>query len=285
MRIFCLCLALAFSVPVFGWGETGHEVVCEIAYRELTPTAREKVTELIETDPDYSSFAASCNWADDSAQKEKRRPEHFINVPRYYYEVRTGQCRLGDRCLFSAIRSDINTLSYSDDEQERLEALKYLGHWVGDIHQPLHVAYADDRGGNQIGLEDDHTCKYNLHSVWDTCIISKTFQEDSGSIATELLEKVDRAKRTDWNDTTVVDWAHESYDISRREPTGYCTRIGRACWYDSDNYRRNDGETKKAVVDDEYVRQAAPTVKCRLRKAGVRLGGLLNRILDPPETD
>ena len=56
--------------------------------------------------------------------------------------------------------------SSSATEQETLEALKYLGHWVGDVHQPLHVSFEDDRGGNEIGVSGG-VCSHNLHAVWD----------------------------------------------------------------------------------------------------------------------
>ena len=277
-------LAVFGASQALAWGGVGHRTVCEIAYQELTDEAKARVNALLAKDDEFSKFADSCTWADGKQQKRKRRTDHFINVPRYYFEVRTGECRLGDRCLFSAIRSDVNVLSFSDDAAEQLEALKYLGHWVGDIHQPLHVSYSDDWGGNKIE-QSGGSCRYSLHSVWDGCVITSRLGTDPAKIAKRLLEQVG-SQRGQWNDSTMVDWANESYDIARDTKVGYCHLDGQRCKYDSDEYRLDEDDTEKSVVvDAEYLDMAEPIVRERLLMAGVRLGGLLNRIFDPPEYD
>ena len=63
-------------------------------------------------------------------------------------------------------------LSFVTDEQKNLQLLKSLGHWISDLHQPMHVSFADDRGANKIDVGSP--CNTNLHSVWDTCIIKET---------------------------------------------------------------------------------------------------------------
>ena len=289
-------ILIAWLNPAHAFGKTGHEIVCEIAFQELTSNARAAVVTLIDLDGPGSTFSKACNWADEARQKRLRRPEHFINVPRYYYEVRTGSCRLGDRCLFSAIRHDTDVLLYSEDDRKRLEALKYLGHWVGDIHQPLHVSYADDWGGNKIGSPASGPCRFrdrnrnwqgaNLHAVWDTCIIRETLGSDVRTIARDLLNSVEDWQREAWNDSTTVDWADESYDIARRPEVGYCIRENNTCWYGTDNRRLDSGENQRLVtVDQGYVAEFERVVQRRLTQAGVRLGGMLNRIFDPPIYD
>ncbi len=286
LRVLAGIMAVISVLPgiAYSWGYVGHEVVCEIAFQELTDTARQSVRNLLQSDSS-PTFARSCNWADESEQKEKRRPDHFINVPRYYYEIRSGQCRLGDQCLFSAIREDTNTLAYSSDHEEKAEALKYLGHWVGDLHQPLHVSYADDWGGNKI-KESGSSCEFNLHAVWDSCIIREKLGTNARDIARRLREEITNSQREEWSDSTAVDWADESYDIARREELGYCERDGNVCWYDDGNRRFRDGEQeKRVVVDQAYLDRHAGVVKERLQQAGVRLGALLNQVFDPPEYD
>jgi hypothetical protein len=73
----------------------------------------------------------------------------------------------------------------SATEQERLEALKYVGHWVGDLHQPLHASFEDDRGGNAIGVSGG-LCSRDLHAVWDRCIIEQGLPGDSHTLARQL---------------------------------------------------------------------------------------------------
>lgn len=287
MRTLRMVLLLAsVSVSASAWSNVGHQAVCEIAWQEASSNTKDAIRALLaHAPPGVSTFAESCTWADGTAQKRARRPDHFINVPRYYYEIRGGQCRLGDRCLFSAIRYDINRISYSGDEQERLEALMYLGHWVGDIHQPLHVSYADDLGGNHIEVESD-SCMYSLHSVWDYCVVQRRFGSDPRAIAQQLRSSVDAQQRREWSETTEVDWANESYAYSRRPEFGYCNLMGNVCWYQSGNrdLDLDAGESQKTVaVDAAYIQAAGPIVELRLQQAGVRLGALLNRLFDPPE--
>jgi hypothetical protein len=79
-------------------------------------------------------------------------------------------------------------------EEERLEALKYLGHWVGDVHQPLHVSFEDDRGGNEVGISGG-LCNWNLHAVWDRCIIEQGLPGDPYALARQLLDEVTNQDR------------------------------------------------------------------------------------------
>lgn len=277
--------ALFGSTSAHAWGAKGHRIVCEIAYQELKPEARDVVRALIASDGSFSTFADSCTWADEKQQKNARRQDHFINVPRYYYEVRTGRCRLGDTCLFSAIDFDVNRLSYSTKKKERLASLKYLGHWVGDIHQPLHVSYADDWGGNKV-VQTSDLCYDTLHSVWDSCVISSylrgSVQEEAQKLLSELGER-----RTAWNDTTPIEWADESYDITRQAWVSYCNLSDKnVCFYGPGDEFWEPGDDQKTVhVDEDYLETALPIVRERLLMAGVRLGALLNRILAPETWD
>lgn len=163
-------LMLAATAGSYGWGAVGRAVVCQIAYLELTPKAKAMGDGLMSKDSRHQTFPEVCNWADEPAQRSKRRMEHFINVPRFWHEIRGEECRIADRCSFSAIRHDVNVLSSDIEDASRLESLKYLGHWIGDIHQPLLVSFDDDLGGNAI-KEGGRPCDGGLHAMWDGCII------------------------------------------------------------------------------------------------------------------
>jgi len=118
--------------------------------------------------PVDDSFTDACTWPD---HPRKRAEEHFINVPRTLQTIATAQCQGAPTCLFTAIVTDREVLRTSNDDAAKLASLKFLGHWIGDIHQPLHVSFADDRGGNFI--RESGPCVDSLHTVWDTCIIEK----------------------------------------------------------------------------------------------------------------
>jgi hypothetical protein len=169
---------LLFGTDAFAFGAAGHEAVCEIAYRELTATAKTHVDALIaaESDSQIGTFRDSCVWPDfPGAQQQARRPEHYINIPRYWTSIFYRRCHQVPTCLFTAIDSDIDVLANQfSSTHEKLTALKFLGHWVGDIHQPLHVSYQDDARGNHILVSGVSGCsnmgETKLHAVWDTCI-------------------------------------------------------------------------------------------------------------------
>jgi len=121
----------------------------------------------------------------------------------------------------SAIQVALAYLSSSGvDDEAKLAALKSLGHWVGDVHQPLHVSFEDDRGGNSVLVTG--LCGSNLHFAWDTCLVLKAVGEDVGEAATELLKTITPAKIESWTRSEPMDWANESFAIAEQARTGYC---------------------------------------------------------------
>ena len=97
----------------------------------------------------------------------------------------------------TAIKKDFEVLSSSNASPgQKLASLKFLGHWVGDIHQPLHVSFEDDRGGNSIQVTG--VCGSNLHSAWDTCLVLKAVGADVGEAVTELMKSITPAKIESW---------------------------------------------------------------------------------------
>ena len=105
-------------------------------------------------------------------------------------------CPVADRCVISTILNDTRDLALSLDVSGQLRLLKSLGHWVGDVHQPLHVSFDDDRGGNLVAVTGQ--CRFNLHSVWDNRIIEKKIGLDYAtrppSSAPRSQTKTERAR-------------------------------------------------------------------------------------------
>ena len=270
-------LGSAWSPPVLAWGDIGHRIICEIAFQELEPSARERVKVLIRQDPEFDTFAESCSWPD---HPRRRAAEHYVNLPRDAEGFSRDPCPLAEKCVVSAIEKDVAVLSSpSAGEEERLEALKYLGHWVGDVHQPLHVSFEDDRGGNEVGISGG-LCSWNLHAVWDSCLIEESLPGDPDTIARDLLDQVTDENRAEWRTSEPIDWANESFAISTSPEVGYCVRVEAGCWYDAQDQRLDHGEPERTVaVDRAYIEANAPAARDRLVKAGVRLGGLLNQAL------
>ena len=305
MRFVALVAALAVCHPTgaSGFGADGHEAVCEIAYRELPPGAKERVNFLIalETDDRIRTFRESCVWPDFRGPAQRaRRPEHYINVPRSWIVIGDPDCHETDRCLFTAIAHDVAVLSAREtSDGQKLAALKFLGHWVGDIHQPLHVAYEDDRGGNDILVAGVKGCarkgETRLHAVWDTCIPRDIMQElgvtgagsgDAREAFGKLLHaRIAPDRRQAWlASPAALDWAKESLSIARRADVGYCFLKGGECVYseESDEYREDrsapNGGMRVLRPEGDYEDRFNDAVTRRIQAAGVRLGALLNGI-------
>jgi hypothetical protein len=272
-----LIASLALPRLALAYGNQAHEIICEIAFQELNPTARAEVKRLIQQDDHYGTFADACSWPD---EPRKRAKEHFINVPRHYYDIHTANCPVASECLYTAISKDSAVLSDPNaSDQQKLESLKYLGHWIGDIHQPLHVSFQDDRGGNKI-KESGTTCN-DLHAVWDTCLIQKGFGTNAKKIAKDWRDGITDAERTAWTNSTAVDWANQSYLVTLAPETQYCVRMNGSCRYTAANetFSGDDDDMKTVVVDADYIDDRKLLVELQMKKAGIRLAKVLDELL------
>ena len=279
-----LLVAILLVTPnsAHAWGETGHRVVCQIAYDELSPEARHEVDRLLRLDPGLDNFADSCLFAD--TPERIRWRDHFLNVPRSTLAITTFDCPLADTCVLPAIRDDFLVLLNPEaTDSEKLLALKLLGHWVGDVHQPMHVSFQDDRGANSYKVESDlfeDPENANLHGAWDYLIIAQHMGDDYVEIAQDLRASTSAEDREAWRYDSPIEWANESYQITISPASRYCLRQQGACWYSEDNMMLDDGEEWRSLaIDADYLRQHAPTVRKRLQQAGIRLAHLLNQSL------
>ncbi|MEM7432298.1 MAG: S1/P1 nuclease [Pseudomonadota bacterium] len=286
MKIILVIVALLLVMPkpVNAWGETGHRVVCQIAYDEISDAARTEVDRLIALDPLYENFADSCLFAD--FPERIRWQEHFMNLPRNARSIATADCPLAQSCVLTAIPKDAALLSDGMADDQKLLAMKLLGHWVGDIHQPLHVSFQDDRGANSVAADiapavrpaqfDPHA---NLHGVWDYLIIAQRMGDDYIAIAEEMRQTITQQDRAAWRYDSPVEWADESFQITIDPSTEYCVQRKGTCRYTENNRMLNDGEPIKAVpIDARYLERHEATVRQRLKQAGIRLAVLLERL-------
>src|SRR3954471_8023748 len=215
-----MAVVLLSSAPcseALAWGKEGHRIVCQIAFDEASPTTRDAISALIAKDPTFHTFAESCVWLDDPRQRSE---EHFVDVPRYDQAIVDYKCPLAETCVLSAITLDFGRLKLPEaGPAGHLEALKFLGHWVGDVHQPLHVSFDDDRGANSVNTVG--TCQGNLHSAWDSCLLrqavsiapnasSALLDQQIAAGVTHLEQEITHVNRADWIATGSVDWANES---------------------------------------------------------------------------
>lgn len=278
MKSILLLISIIPSIAL-GWGATGHRTVCQLAYEEISSKARVEVDRLIDLDPVFNTFADSCLFAD--GPPRIRAIDHYINVPRSYLAITRNNCPMADSCLFSAIEAETSILSNSNSaDAYKLLALKLLGHWVGDMHQPLHVSYQDDRGGNFIVKKGDIK-RGNIHSVWDSDIIEGRIGSDYLQISAQLKKEITDEDRARWKYDSPVEWANESYQITISPATEYCTQQKGACWYSADNMMIDNGERQRELVaSEQYLTKHKESIELRLKQAGVRLAALLDTALD-----
>jgi hypothetical protein len=274
------------------WGGAGHQAVCQIAFLELKPETQAKVQKIMakETDNNFKPFATACTWADSGKHtsgtiQNKRQGEHFVNVDRGLATITTDSCGASSKCLFTAIPADEAVLKNSTGKKQ-LEALKFLGHWVGDLHQPLHISYADDSGGNAIPVSGTASCggfTDEIHGVWDECVVKAVRTKIGASggstdLGTKLQAEITDAERAEWRKGTLVDWAEESYVVTRDAATKYCLEENGSCCYDNDRckYKKNAAKTQRLVqLAQNYDDANVEIGKERLKKAGVRLAFII----------
>lgn len=269
--------------PALAWGQGGHYTVCEIGYLNLTPAAKAEVDRLVALDGRFASFTETCIFPDNPVA---RASEHFANYRRTDKRISGPGCPGGRPCVLDALDGDLALLRTGTDEQKKT-AILFIGHWFGDLHQPLHISFADDRGGNS--LKESGPCSGSLHSVWDTCVIErKIFSAGSDRLAraraaaAALNDTISAAQRRSWPRSKTWQWAQESYKITLSQPTGYCIRKQGACWYSAAKQTFATGDTQRTVtVDDAYLNAARPKVETRLKRAGIRLAYALNEAFDP----
>jgi hypothetical protein len=187
---------------------------------------------------------------------------------------------MAQSCAFSAIHSDfLVLLDPQATDTEKLLALKLLGHWVGDVHQPMHVSFQDDRGANSNRVDPDNE-NANLHGVWDYTIIARIIGDDYAQIAVNLRDDISAEQRAEWRPYSPIEWANESFQIAISPATDYCVQKQGACWYSSDNMMLDQGEEwRNLTITAEYLQLQAPIIELRLQQAAIRLAQLLNQSL------
>ena len=253
-----LALWLALCAPAFAWGPEGHEIVAAVALRELTPAARGQVAHLLGGE---AMMIHDANWADEIRDQRRNTGSwHYVNIPLAEpgYDARR-DCPHGD-CVVAQIGNELRLLSdRRADDRARTEALRFLIHFVADVHQPLHAADDGDRGGNDVHVSMGRE-RASLHKVWDTDVV-QALGYDTGVIAADLERSVTQTQRKAWSAGTPAAWANESQAVARDEI-----------------YPPVDGR-RFVRLQRDYVFRESAVARAQLAKAGVRLAWLLNATL------
>jgi hypothetical protein len=256
--ISAACLTFLFGgTRTFAWGPEGHKVVALMAEKNMSSTALEKVEGILSG----SSLENVANWADEiRPERAETGSWHYINIPLAASSInRSRDCPSGN-CITAQIQRFIAVLRGSGtDSKAKQEALKFVVHFVGDLHQPLHTEDDQDRGGNQRTVSFFGQIE-NLHEVWDSSILSRD-DPSPQSLAEKLEGKISASNKSDWSLGTVDGWALESHKIAQQTaygdlPNGLTPGLGQ-----------------------RYEDASAPAEETQLERAGIRLASILNEVL------
>lgn len=281
------------------WSNDQHLIVCRIAFERLTSEGKAFVASVRAMDAEieapfpcpaatpapgdaacpscktslcakYGSFETSCQWPDWSRQDTFKGTyeNHYVNVPKAETEFSINRdCGAMD-CAVVAIQRFAQYLAQpaesSRPKERKALALRFVGHFVGDLHQPLHVGFVEDLGGNRITVKmptpTGGTTTANLHSVWDGKILERGGLDEIED-GTALNAEITPAEAASWENFDIKAWAAESYELARSKAYSH-----------ADGTPVANGETLSAA----YLDAAFPVAKERLKKAGVRLAFLIN---------
>lgn len=263
-RFLTVVLAISFAgSPALAWGPRGHRTVARIASERLSKQAARAVADLLD---DGETLVDIANWADREAYDlpayKDSGPWHFVNVPLDADRYTDRFCK-GGGCVVAKIHQFRKILADTRrPKAERRDALRFLVHFVADIHQPLHVGDDDDRGGNntQVQYRNEGT---NLHRLWDSGLIESTRDNDR-EWADRVRHQIKAEQVKKWMDAPVEDWATESLVAARTAYRGI-----------QHPTKRLDPGTR---ISREYEDAALPMIEERLARASVRLAHELNGI-------
>lgn len=258
MRITALTLLLWIVVPAYSWGPEGHDLIARIAEAQLTPEVRAKVLAILGPGVTMASVSS---WPDDI---RRERPEtsswHFIDIPidkkhgDMARDCPKGACVVQKIEDFEAVLRDPNAPAI-----QRREALMFVIHFIGDMHQPLHSSNDNDRGGNAKNVTYDGR-NTNLHSLWDSGLLGKMGTENDLFPAWSA-DSAKHAKR--WDKGGPWAWAEENHKLAVKIAYG--------------KLPKTDDKTKPYVIDAGYVAKADMVIKDQIEKAGARLAWALNQ--------
>ncbi|NDU85796.1 MAG: S1/P1 Nuclease [Ferrovum sp.] len=281
--------------PAFAWGDEGHEIVAAIAMKFMEPEQRQRLIQLLSQDDDTLTAhdpVSVATWADryrDSAQEgphvhyHQTHAWHFVDLERDHPNLDRAcadhpplpqgtpasagparDCVVDKIEQFNAELQHYKTAGFpSKNRAEAILAVKYLIHFIGDLHQPMHAIDDHDRGGNELKVKWPPVHAGSLHHYWDTVFVER-LGTDVTLVASTLAARITPENLQAWQQGSARDWARESFDTAR------------SVAYDP---LPTPNEAGHYLLSDTYVDQATEVVAVQLEEAGVRLAYCLDKDL------
>ena len=258
-------------------------MIADIARDLLTPAVRAKLDALLAADTDpltAHDMSAEATWADAyrGAGHRETAQWHFVDIELakpdltsacFGFPSAGGLASTGPAqdCVIDKVEEfEAELHAQSTPAPERLLALKFLLHFVGDLHQPLHASDNQDRGGNCVRVALGGSRTTNLHSYWDTTVV-QALGADPQSVATALEAQITSADRSTWEQGDPRTWAIESFSMA--QTVAYTAYSQPGC----------DSDAAPITLPPSYPARAQAAAALQLKRAGVRLALELNRAL------
>ncbi len=269
------CIAVASPASAL-WGRDGHAIVAEIAWRELSPETQAAITELLADAEHGTTIQETASWADAVRPQDAYRwsaPLHYVNMAPDAAEYDHARDCPDQGCVVSAIqrfRDEVRDTSLPIEQ--RREALMFLVHFVGDLHQPLHGGRAEDRGGNDIEITF-YGRETNLHRIWDFSILEAHDGSPWPVKAERLYASISDHDRIAWladfHDEDMLAtsgrWAFESHALAEDYAYGLVEH--------------------GAALSADYVTATIDVAEVRLMQGGVRLTAVLETAFPADNAD
>ena len=284
VAVIAALLLLNLAPSAHAWGPTGHRVVAEIAQRHLTPAARERVRRLL----GGRTLADVANWPDElrsDPRFDKYKPLHYATVPdgvASYRDAQKDPCgdvvvaidaltaflRTGKRASLYSVKALTDKSdgtgkgACNPQETDPITpdtALRFLVHFMGDLHQPLHVG-GTDLGGNKVDVEWMGRWKTNLHSTWDDEMVD--FERFDYTEYARFLDRAGKADAARWLKGDTVSYADEAVAM---RPQLYL-------------FPDDSGTPSIHLISYKYTGAQRDRMRQQLLKGGLRLAGVLNKI-------
>ena len=278
-RLLFLLLLLLAPSPALAWWEYGHETVARVAYLEARPQTRLAIDRLLAQSRRLETptcpartIAQASHWADCIRALDDRfsytATWHYQNVDVCRPFDQDSACHDGN-CVSTQIERNARLLAdRSLPVRERVMALAFLIHFVGDLHQPLHAGDRSDRGGNRLPVSYGIIAgRTNLHTVWDGYLAERAISTPPPD-ARGLLADLSPADRATMRSGSVSDWAVESWQASR--DFAYGMLPGDPC---------APPPAERPVITEAMTQRLIPIVRRQVARGGLRLARLLDEAL------
>ncbi|WP_420136951.1 S1/P1 nuclease [Sphingomonas sp.] len=280
LSVFLAALLLVIPSPASAWWEYGHETTAEVAMKLVQPRTRQSIQALlrqqkvletptcpvrtieeasvwpdcIKTLGDRFSYAYTWHFQDADICKPFDLKEWCADGNCVSKQIARTQRMVADRQL---------------PVRDRLMALAFLIHFVGDLHQPLHSAEHDhDQGGNKLKLRYGFIPRTNLHAVWDGLLADRAISSPPPG-PDGILSQIAPAERATLAQGSIEDWSRDSWQVAKTSVYG--TVLPDPC---------NAPVPQDAQLDQTKIDELIPVLRLQIAKGGIRLARLLDEALD-----